>query len=219
MSVRVIAAGFGRTGTLSTKAALEKLLGGPCYHMFTILESERQLGYWSDWARDPSRSPDWVNILDGFVAVADAPMCFFWEELMERYPDAKVVLTLREPERWYASFRNLMMTNIKASWMTLFSARARRFGRFGRTMGKRFGARLDKEGAIATLNAHNQRVRDTVPSDRLLEMSVKDGWGPLCEFLGCAVPDEPFPHLNEGVDVVRKKLRQLAFGRRSPQEA
>ena len=109
MSVQVIGAGFGRTGTLSTKAALQKLLGGRCYHMETIAYSETQLGYWLQWADDPDRSPDWDRILDGFVACVDAPVCFFWEELMERYPDAKVVLTVRDPERWYPSFRSLIM--------------------------------------------------------------------------------------------------------------
>jgi hypothetical protein len=185
--------------------------------METIAYSETQLGYWLPWADDPDRSPDWDRILDGFVACVDAPVCFFWEELMERYPDAKVVLTVRDPERWYPSFRSLIMTNIKSSWMGLFSRRNRRFGKLGRTMSKRFMASLDKDRAIATFLAHNQRVRDTVPPERLLEMSVKDGWGPLCEFLGKPVPDEPFPHLNEGMETIRKGNWDLMLGRIPPE--
>ena len=213
MSIQVIGAGFGRTGTLSTKAALEQLLGGRCYHMESVVHSERQLDHWFRWAKDPEREPDWDAIFEGFVACVDAPVCFFWEELMARYRDAKVVLTVRDPERWYASFHSLIKTNIKASWMGLFSSRSRRFGKLGRVMGKRFVGSLDKDRAIATYEAHNQRIRDGVPSDRLLEMSVKDGWAPLCAFLDRPVPSAPFPHLNEGMDTIRKGHWDLMLGR------
>lgn len=215
--LKVIGAGFGRTGTLSMKAALGKLLGAPCYHMESIVRSETQLGYWLEWAKDPAREPDWDRILDGYVAGVDAPLCFFWEQLMARYPEAKVVLTVRDPMRWYASHRSLMTTNIKLSWMGLFSGRLRRFGRFARTMGKRFLPSLEESEAIAAFERHNARVREVVPAERLLVMEVKQGWAPLCEFLGTPVPDEPFPHLNEGVETIRKGHWDVLLGRMQPE--
>ncbi len=212
--MKVIGAGFGRTGTLSLKAALEELLGGRCYHMETVVTTPEQLDHWHAWARAPDASPNWDAILDGFVAGVDAPICFFWEELMHRYPDAKVVLTVRDPERWYESFSGLMRTNIRSAWMGLFSSRARRFGKFGRAMGKRFVGSLRKADLIARFEAHNDRVRTTVPPERLLVMQVKDGWRPLCAFLDRPIPPRPFPHLNEGLETIRKGHWQLAFGRR-----
>ncbi len=213
MTLQVIGAGFGRTGTLSMKAALEQLLAGPAYHMETILHSERHLAQWHAWARDPERSPNWDVILDGFVAVTDAPMCFFVEELLERHPDAKVVLTVRDPAKWVRSFKSLMMTNIKNSWMALFFSRSRRFGKFGRVMGGKFVGSLKDEALIETFNAHNQRIRDLVPAGQLLEMEVKDGWSPLCEFLDVPEPSEPFPRRNEGMATIKRGHWDLALGR------
>lgn len=214
MTLRVIGAGYGRTGTLSMKAALERLLDGRCYHMETIVRSPKgHLLHWLEWADDPDREPNWDAILEGFVAVVDAPMCFFTKELLARHPDAKVVLTVRDPERWVESFRNLMMTNIKSAWMGLFSGNARRMGRFARVMSQRYIGSLKREALIEQFHAHNQRIRDLVPAEQLLEMEVKQGWGPLCEFLDLPVPNEPFPRLNEGMATIKKGHWDLALGR------
>jgi len=212
--MKVIGAGMGRTGTLSLKTALERLLGEPCYHMETIIRRPDQLDAWYAWSRDPQAEPDWDAILPGFAAGVDAPLCLFWETLHRRYPEAKVVLTLRDPEKWCDSFTTLMRTNIRGAWMGLFSSRARRMGAFGRTLGKHFMGSLDRQHLIDTFNAHNQRVRDTVPADRLLEFRVQEGWGPLCAFLDQPIPDAPFPRLNEGMELIRKGQWELAFGRK-----
>lgn len=217
MSLKIIGAGFGRTGTLSMKVALEQLLGGRCYHMETIVKSQEQFEHWYAWAKDPVRPPNWDAILDGFVAAVDAPICYFTEELMALYPDAKVLLTVRDPDTWVKSFKALMMTNIKRAWMGLFSSRHRRFGTFGRTMGRLYIGSLKNEALIETFVTHNQRIRDLVPTDRLLEMEVKDGWQPLCEFLEVPVPECPFPRLNEGLVTVRKSHWYLAYGRKEMQ--
>ncbi len=210
--IRVIGAGFGRTGTLSLRSALAKLLGGPCYHMANLIEDPTQLDHWYRWAERPDQPPDWERILDGCVAGVDAPVCFFVEELMARYPDAKVVLTVRDPERWVTSFQSLMRTNIRCAWMGLFSARARRFGTFGRTLGKRFVGKMDRETLLQRYAAHNAHIQRIVPPERLLVMRVRDGWKPLCRFLETPVPGEPFPHENEGMETIRRGHWQLAFG-------
>lgn len=211
--MEVIGAGYGRTGTLSMRSALAQVLGGRCYHMETIVRSDAQLGYWFEWSKTPDQEPDWDRILDGFVAGVDAPLCFFWESLIERYPNAKVVLTVRDPERWYRSFRALIMTNIKSSWMGLFSTRNRHLGKFARVMGRRFFPSLEHDAAIAAFERHNARVREVVPADRLLVMDVKEGWAPLCRFLDVPEPDEPFPHLNEGVGTIRRGHWDMMLGR------
>ncbi len=211
--MEVIGAGFGRTGTLSMRGALSRLLGGPCYHMASLIEDPRQLEHWYRWAVHPERSPDWPSILAGYAAGVDAPICFFVEELMERYPDAKVVLTVRDPEKWLVSFQNLMRTNIRFAWLGLFSARARRFGKLGRTLGRRFVGRMSRDTLLRAFAAHNERIQRIVPSSRLLVMHVQEGWEPLCRFLGKPIPDEPFPHENEGTKTIASGHWQVAFGR------
>lgn len=217
--MKVIGAGYGRTGTLSLKAGLEQVLGGRCYHMETIVHDARQLDLWSAWARSPDDLPDLDAMLDGFVAAVDAPMCFYWEELLARHPDARVVLTVRDPDRWVESFQALMRANFQGIWMALFSSRYRAFAGFSRTMGQRFVGSLRRERLIETFHRHNERVRAVVPADRLLEFEVKQGWAPLCAFLDVPVPDGPFPHLNEGTATIRAHQRALAFGRPHPATA
>lgn len=209
--MQVIGAGLGRTGTLSLKHALEQLLGGPCYHMQTVVTNPAQLDLWYEWAQHPARAPRWDAILDGFVAGVDAPICFFWHDLMRRHPEAKVVLTVRDPERWYESFTNLMKANLRNAWMGLVSPRARRFGHFGRTMGRRFLPGMRKGDLLRHFRQHNERVREQVPAHRLLEMNIEDGWAPLCEFLDVPVPPAPFPHVNQGTDTIRRGHWQMAF--------
>jgi hypothetical protein len=211
--MKVIGAGFGRTGTLSMRTALTRLLDGPCYHMANVVQDPAQLDLWHQWAKEPERSPDWGRILVGMKAGVDAPICFFVEELMQRFPDAKVVLTVRDPDKWVKSFRALMMTNIKSSWMGLFSSRARRFGKFGRTLGQRFVGKIDEPSLLETFRRHNEHIQQIVPASRLLVMRVQDGWEPLCDFLGKPVPAVPFPHENEGMDVIKRSHWEVAFGK------
>jgi hypothetical protein len=102
--VKVIGAGFGRTGTMSLKVALETLGFDPCYHMTEVFVHPEHAGFWiSAWRREPA---DWDGVLGEYEAAVDWPACTFYEELMERHPDAKVILSVRDPERWYESVRN-----------------------------------------------------------------------------------------------------------------
>jgi hypothetical protein len=184
MNLEVIGAGFGRTGTMSLKVALEELGFGPCYHMREVFEHPEHIELWG--AAMQGKPVDWEQIFGNYRATMDWPGCTFYGELLERNPDAKVILTVRDPQRWYESAYN-----------TIYS-RASRFvselvwegdfdGRFG-----------DKGHAIETFERHNEEVKRRVPPGRLLVYEVKQGWGPLCDFLGVEVPDKPFPHLNDG---------------------
>ena len=218
--MRVIGAGFGRTGTTSLKAALETLGLDPCYHMTEVFAHPRHAEGWrSAWRGAPV---DWDAILGPYEAAVDWPSCTFYEELMERYPEAKVLLSVRDPERWYESTR----TTIYELSRVLAGSRTARvafglvslptFGGFARTgageeinwNGTFDGRFEDKPHAIEVLERHNEEVKRRVPPERLLVYEVKEGWGPLCEFLGVPDPDEPFPHLNDAAEM-RRGIRVL----------
>ena len=190
MSLKVIGAGFGRTATASLKIALETLLGAPCYHMSEVLGKAGQVDLWLDAA---AGNPDWDAIFDGYAATVDFPASNYWRELADAYPEAKVLLSLRDPERWFTSTQE-----------TIFSPTLQKFQagtKWGRmikaTIDDHLGGKMnDRDSLISAFNAHNDAVRAAFGDDRLLVFEAKDGWDPLCQFLGVEVPDEPFPHVN-----------------------
>jgi sulfotransferase family protein len=223
--LKVIGAGLGRTGTSSLKAALEELGFGPCYHMVEVFANPGHADFWrAAWRGEPA---DWDGVLGPYEATVDWPGCAFYEELMERNPDAKVILSVRDPERWYESTRQTIYKVGKLGTGSPFSrlgfALTSRlaFGRFKTGQAPMteeiawqgtFGGRFeDKDHAMEVFNRHNGEVRRRVPEGRLLVYEVKQGWGPLCEFLGVEVPDKPFPHLNDAADMRRLILMVRAF--------
>jgi Sulfotransferase domain len=225
--VKVIGAGFGRTGTMSLKVALETLGLDPCYHMTEVFAHPEHTSFWiSAWRGEPA---DWDGVLGEYEAAVDWPACTFYEELMERNPDAKVILSVRDPERWYESTRSTIYELSKAfisspvfrAIFALISFFV--FGGFvNRTWGNMvdeiilqgtFGGRLeDKAYAIEIFERHNEEVKRHVPSERLLVYNVREGWGPMCEFLDVPEPEEPFPRLNDAAQLRRgmKAVRALA---------
>lgn len=203
MPLEIIGAGFGRTGTVSTKAALEILGFGPCYHMREILQprpgfNDGHLDAWSEHARG-LREMDWDFIFENYPSCLDHPTCHAYEELMERFPDAKVLLNVRDPESWFRSFEDLMQGIGGMRKLGRFVPRIRKALDIVDRLVKQdvMGGVIERESNIAVFEQHNRDVIDKVPADRLLVFDVKQGWEPLCEFLDVAVPDMPFPHLNE----------------------
>jgi hypothetical protein len=211
--LQVIGAGFGRTGTLSLKAALEALGFGPCYHMYELLGHIDHAQFWvAAEAGDPAalRTP-----LAGYRATVDWPGCVFWRELCDLYPEAKVVLSVRPPGRWYDSFREtvgaVLAAGAPADVPEVFAPVFEMSDRIVRD--RSFGPGFDVEDAdavIAAYQAHNESVREGVASHRLLEFDVSQGWSPLCAFLGVPIPDTEFPNVND-----REQFRQL-FGLGEP---
>ncbi|REE97974.1 sulfotransferase family protein [Thermomonospora umbrina] len=217
--LHVIGAGFPRTGTSSTKAALERLGFGPCHHMFELMSHPEQVERWLS-ILEPGPN-DWDRILQGYRSSVDWPSAFFWRELADAYPDAKVVLTIRDPERWYASMRDtIFKANVaplpEGEHPHLSTMRAIRPTLLNmiwlKTYGTGTGTVPTKEQAITAFERHIVEVRETLPADRLLVFEAREGWGPLCDFLGVPVPDDPFPHLNDG-DAMRVLLTDMAEGR------
>ena len=228
--MKVIGAGFGRTGTWSLKAALEELGFGPCYHMTEVFAHPGHADFWlSAWRKEPV---DWEGVLGGYEATVDWPACTFYEELMQRHPEAKVLLSVRDPEPWYESTRT---TIYELSMVLDGSAIARLifglsslliFGGFagGRSslvndiiwQGTFDGRFEDKAYAIEVYERHNDEVRRRVPAGRLLVYQVKEGWGPLCEFLGVPEPEGSFPHLNDAALMRRGTQTVRAFANAIP---
>jgi len=222
-TLEVIGAGFGRTGTLSLKLALERLGFGPCYHMLEIVEQPWRA---RDWAAAARGEPiDWDRVFAGYRATVDWPGAAFWRDLVDRYPDAKVILTVRDPARWYESaqrtiFRAMISRGGPASRLirSLAMSRGAPSREFveanQRLIGEgTFGGRVaDRDHAMAVFETHNREVKDRVPAGRLLVMEIGSGWEPLCAFLGVPVPDEPFPHVNDGDEFQRRIRRRIVRG-------
>jgi len=192
MTLEVIAAGLGRNATLSMKFALEKLGFGPCHHMTEVFaDGRRQVPLWIEAARG---NPDWDAIFDGFRACSDYPSASYWRELAAHCPNAKVVLTTRDPDSWFESvsetiFSPMMQASLVGTPMGEMMEGVI-FGHFGG------GDITDRAFMTDWYARRNQEVIDTLPADRLLVFHPKMGWEPLCAFLGVAVPEVPFPRVN-----------------------
>ncbi|MDA2813661.1 sulfotransferase family protein [Nocardiopsis sp. RSe5-2] len=218
--IEVIGAGFGRTGTASLKAALEELGYGPCYHMFEVLGEPRRA---EDWIRAGDGLPvDWDEVFTGYRSTVDWPGASYWRELSEHYPKAKVVLTVRDPDRWFDSAASTVFRLqyiVQRPWgrplRRLVPLLSPGLGAFldmndrairDRVFGGRYPQRRE---AVERFRAHIDEVRDAVPEDRLLVYDVADGWEPLCDFLGTEVPDAPFPSANASDDFGRTQIGQV----------
>ena len=193
MTLKVISAGFGRTGTMSLKLALEKLGFGPCYHMDAVLNNGQAfVPLWNDVVEG---KPDWETVYAGYHSAVDWPTAAYWKELADYYPDAKMILSSRSAESWYDSISQTILAVAQAPekwpppaipWMNMVM----------KVMKRSLGEAWDRESLIATFNAHEATVSAAFPKERLLVHSTKDGWTPLCDYLGVPVPETPYPRTN-----------------------
>jgi hypothetical protein len=191
MGLQVVGAGLGRTGTNSLKLALEQLLGEPCYHMIEVFGHPDHVSQWHQAAL--GNMPDWGKLFTGYGAAVDWPAAAFWEQQAAAFPDAVILLSTRDSASWWRSCDNTIFEVFRTAddkmpgeWTAMVKELFRQFG----------GATLDEASAVAAYERHNDHVRATAPSDRLVEWHPGDGWAPLCTALGVDIPDEPFPHVN-----------------------
>lgn len=190
MSLQIVGAGLGRTGTHSLKLALQTLLGEPCYHM-DVVGAEDHIDLWRRAAEGDE--PDWHDVFAGYAAAVDWPMAAFWESIGAAFPDAKVLLSTRESgAAWYRSANRTIFERHPDS------ATDTPFEQMWQAVSKLTfdGSYTDEAIAIDGYERHNAHVRAAVPADRLIEYRPGDGWEPLCRGLGVDIPDEPFPHTN-----------------------
>jgi hypothetical protein len=220
--MKIIGAGFGRTGTTSLKAALEALGFGPSYRLDEVFKHPEQVAFW-EAARRGERV-DWEGFFAGYGLAVDWPAFSFYGELMEAFPEAPVILTVRNPGRWYESVRSTIYGIHKLSagpapvrlafaLAGLFAPAVTDIARLADAIlwdGLFDGRFEDRSYAIEMFHRHNEEVRRRVPPERLLVYDVKEGWAPLCDFLGVEVPDEPFPHLNHTREMRRRLLGLVA---------
>jgi Sulfotransferase domain len=201
----VIGAGFGRTGTLSLKLALERLGFGPCHHMVELIDDSGQLALWERVAGGSIR--DWDTVYRGYRATVDWPGVRFWRELTGHFRAAKVILTVRDPQSWY---RSAYESIYRASSLSMDEPLARRRREVVRRVvweGDFAGRFEDAEYAMRVFTEHNDAVRREVAAERLLEFEVGQGWRPLCGFLGVPVPEEPFPRSNDRREFTERLAR------------
>lgn len=199
MTLRVVGAGLGRTGTNSLKVALERLLGGRCYHMVELIERPGDTEYWERAAAGELVTWDWLR--RDYSATVDFPAAMFWREILADNPEAVVLLSTRESaQTWWDSFQRTILQSLSGEVPADRPDWARR-----RAMNLSVLARLtpgwrSEADAIDAYERHNEEVRRTVPPDRLIDWRPGDGWQPICSVLGVAVPGEPFPHENTTAD-------------------
>ncbi len=204
--MRLIGAGLPRTGTLSQKVALEMLGFGPCYHMVNVLGDLDQA---PKWQRALDGNADWDDIFGEHQATVDWPGAYYYRELLDVYPDAKVLLSVRDGDAWAASMRDTIWGLFYGDILIKHLSEAQKhvnpkwhgYIDMMREMWRRsaliYGEELDLEWMSGAIDRYHAEVKRDVPSDRLLVWSPGEGWEPLCEFLEVPVPDTPFPHLND----------------------
>lgn len=198
MSLAIVGAGFGRTGTMALKLALEQLGFGPCYHMMEVSKNPGHAAAWQEATRQGTAN--WDALFTNYHACVDWPGCSFWETLVAHYPEAKVILSVRDAEAWYRSVSNTIYQRMKIPRDDP-AEDVRRTMAYELIIQQTFGGRFeDKSYAIGIYQAHIADVTAKVPADKLLTYRTGEGWGALCEFLGCAEPDDPYPHVNKTSD-------------------
>jgi hypothetical protein len=204
--MKVIGSGFGRTGTLSLQAALQQLGFGPCYHMVEVIKHRGHAKTWLSVAR--GESPDWRALFQKFQATVDFPACVYYAELPREFPQAKVVHSVRDKAEWYRSSHETIFQSRTVFPRWLRRASGLIDGLLEMTerivWNGVFEGRFEDAGrAQQIFEEHTARVRATVPAERLLVFDVREGWPPLCRFLGVAIPDTPFPNVNDRAPMLR----------------
>lgn len=195
MGLKIIGSGFGRTGTMSTKMALEALGFGPCHHMVEVMGNPAQPPHWAALAA--GQDVDWADVFDDYTSQVDFPGASVWHELSIAFPNAKVIHTERPEEDWWASYSATIGKFFEhRKSLDLPPPVAAIFDTMDTLLLERVFGGLDKDSSLAAYRRNNEKVRATIPADRLLVFSPVDGWEPLCRFLDVPAPDGDFPRSN-----------------------
>ena len=208
MSLEIIGPGFGRTGTNSLKLALEHLGFGPCHHMFEVRDHPERLADWEAAAR--GEAVDWDRVFLGYRAQVDWPGARYWRELVQHFPNGKVVLTVRDPDTWFDS--------VQATIVPFLAARGKHPSPHVNAIAEMgnetvavqvFDGRLyEREHAKRIFLEHIAEVQAAIPAERLLTFDLREGWQPLCDFLEVDVPEIPFPKTNSSKQFGEEEWKQ-----------
>lgn len=192
MALSVIGAGLGRTGTLSLKLALETLGFKRCCHMFELVEHYDRVPLWAKASR--GEKVNWDEVFTGFDCTVDWPAATYYRELADHYPNAKVVLTVRNADQWFESTKATIAPVMYEMALQSSYPHSAMMLHILRSFGGNFESR---QRCIDVYNKHNEEVKRTISPDRLLVIDISAGWQPLCEFLNVSIPDSPFPRIND----------------------
>jgi Sulfotransferase domain len=204
LTLEIIGAGVGRTGTTSLKMALEQLGRAPCYH---ATDFDANADSW--WSVLEGGEADWKRIFEGYRAALDWPTWMYFEQLADVFPDALVLLTVRDAHQWYESFHDTVYSAL-ASAREQPEEEYRRWAqpRYEHLVERPFHGRFaDVDYAIGVYRAHIDAVQRAIPAERLLVYDVAEGWAPLCRALGVPVVREPYPRVN-----TRSEFRRAMAG-------
>lgn len=196
MALQIVGSGFGRTGTMSTKLALEQLGFGPCHHMLEVMQNPAQPAHWRAVAA--GQTVEWAEVFAGYASQVDWPGAAVWKSTAAAFPDAKVLHTERPEDLWWKSFNstigkffaNQERLELPPPIREIFETMS------GWFIKNTFADVADRDSAISAYRLNNRQVRDAIAPERLLVFDVAQGWEPLCRFLGVPVPDTPFPRAN-----------------------
>src|ERR1700679_4035785 len=194
MALKIVGSGLGRTGTKSLQTALTQLGFGPCHHMVEVFAHPESMNDWIDAAEG---RPDWAKIFAGYQSVVDYPGAAFWRQLTAHYPDAKVLHTVRDADKWFDSTQATIF-NPDSNAAALGDDLRSRF--FGSWMGPLREHLADRAFMTDHFRRHEAEVIAAIPPERLLIYRAGEGWDRLCEFLGAPVPEEPYPSENSTAD-------------------
>lgn len=219
MALEVVGAGWGRTGTESLKKALEILGYNKCYHMYELIKDQSRFPYWMELSE--KHSTDYEKLFDGYKAAVDAPACHYYQEIMAYYPEAKIILTVRDGNAWYESavktilFPPPLLVRGLIRLMSFVLPPMKNVPKglkwIDETIRKGFwhNKMSDKSYMINLFEEWNKQVIKTVAEDKLLVFSVKEGWAPLCKFLNKEIPSLDFPHANDSKDFKKNYLKRI----------
>ena len=200
--MKIICAGTAKTGTKSLAKALRHL-------GFTVFDWEEQifdfLDHWVDVFQNGTK-PDVKRVYQNADAVVDMPGNLFFQEILEAFPDCKVILSEREEDSWVKSWTRQLesLQATPSEFVTPLSQTCRKMSRvFDSYVNAAYGSLNSKSTYVFRnrFRIHNHRVKSIVPADKLLVYNVNQGWKPLCDFLGCEVPTVPFPHENINAEI------------------
>ena len=212
MGLKVIGANFGRTATMSLKQGLEILGFEKCYHMSEVVVHPEHVKLWLDaW-----RGKDiWTKLFAGYQAAVDWPAAAFWPQLMHVYPEAKIVLSIRDADKWFESARNTIFQSMDSNLLAKDEVLRTRIEMLKEIIvdGTFNGDLTDKDKCIKIYKENIERCRSEVPLDRLIEFDTFLGWEQLCKELDCKIPEKPYPHVNKAAEFTHRWRNQKDPGK------
>ncbi|MEZ5025162.1 MAG: sulfotransferase [Chitinophagales bacterium] len=221
MAIQVIGTGMGRTGTMSLKNALEILGFNKCHHMIEVMQNKGQVEQWT--TLENGGKVDFDALLNGYASIVDFPGSLYYKQLMQKYPDAKFIHTVRNPEDWYKSCRNTIYNlprGFKRKAMKTIGIFKPDVAHVAKVFdyvdlsiwdGLFKGNFEDKESSIRIFNEWTEEVKRTIPEEKLLIFQAKEGWEPLCNFLDKPIPEVPYPNVNNTAEFLERKKAKFKF--------